>query len=141
MDKTNYATFRVVPKFAPNEMEDAEVWSNDFIVNRFKQELATTDLTSITSKTDILSDDRIFDSRKYYNQAYHYLKIGALNPVPRFFISLSDLSPKLVKELAELDKEERNYILKQAVALIFQEINNQLYHFSISSVLRVQLVE
>ena len=83
----------------------------------------------------------LISNRHYVNQAFHYLKIGILRPVPEFLISLSDLSPKLVKELAALDKKTREFVLKQAVGRIFEDINAKLYHNSISRVLNVRLVE
>jgi hypothetical protein len=122
-------------------IEEKELWSSNYLVSRLKEHLERVEFTPFSVKTDKLDDGRNFDSRKYCNQAYHYLKIGALKPVPAFFISLSDLSPRLVIELSELDKEDRNYILKQAVGRIFEDINCRLYHDSISVVLRVELLE
>ena len=123
-----------------------ELWTTDYLIFRLKEHLATVPISSI-QKTDLLDwypeghENKVIDARKYYNQAYHYLKIGCLQPVPKFLVSLSDLSPRIVRELADLDIEDKNYVVKQAVALIFQEINNELYHNSISAVLVVKLVE
>ena len=50
------------------------------------------------------------------NQAFHYLKIGVSRPIPKFWVSLSDLSPKIINELASLDKEDREFALKRAVS-------------------------
>jgi hypothetical protein len=122
-----------------------ELWTTDYLIFRIKENLATVPISS--NHTDLLdwypesNENKIIDARKYYNQAYHYLKIGCLNPVPPFLIRLSELSPRIVGELADLDIQDRNYVLKQAVALIFQEINNELYHNSISAVLVVKRVE
>jgi hypothetical protein len=125
---------------------DKELWTSNYTIYKLKVHLGTV-LVSTGRKTDLLDwypnghKNKVIDARKYYNQSYHYLKIGSLNPAPEFLISLSDLSARLVVELAEFDKVARNYILKQAVALIFQEINSELYHNSVSSVLRVKPVE
>ena len=67
------------------------------------------------------------------------LIFGALKPVPPFAIYLSDLSDKLIKELHQLDDETREYVLKQSVGRIFEDINSNLYHSSISKVLKVEL--
>jgi hypothetical protein len=83
--------------------------------------------------------NRIYDSRKYYEQAHKSLVFGALRPVPPFIVYISDLSPRIIKELYELDKESRKYVLKQAVGRIFEDINSKLYHNSISKVLEVKL--
>ena len=123
-----------------------ELWTTDYLIFRLKENLATVPVSS-NHKTDLLDwypqghENKVIDVRKYYNQAYHCLKIGCLQPAPTFLVSLAELSPRIVMELAGLEIEERNYILKQAVALIFQEINNELYHSSISAVLVVKPVE
>jgi hypothetical protein len=123
-----------------------ELWTTDYLIFRLKENLASVPISS-NHKTDLLDwypeghKNKVIDARKYYNQAYHYLKIGCLQPVPTFLVSISDLSPRIIKELADLDREDKNYVVKQAVALIFQEINSGLYHNSISAVLVVKLVE
>lgn len=78
------------------------------------------------------------ESRKYYNQAFHMLKIGAYSPSPYFTIQIGDLTEKLRKELSELDRETRNYVLKQAVGRIFEDINSSIFHKSVSKVLKVR---
>lgn len=100
------------------------------LVDRLKQHLAS-----------IESEDGNYDNRKYYNQAHCLLKIGASRPVPHFSVSVSNLSPELLKELSFLDKRDRRFVLKQAVGRIFEDINRNLYHNSISRVLEVRLVE
>ena len=83
-----------------------ELWSNGYIVDRLKQHLATVNLR----EKDVCTK-KIFDSRKYYNQAHDYLKAGAFKPVPSLIINLSDFGTdhRLLKELHDLDKESRGY--------------------------------
>lgn len=122
-----------------------ESWSENYLIHRLKEHLATVPVSD-RHKTDLLDwypkghDNKIIDWRKYFNQAFHYLKIGVFQHPPNFLISLSDLSPKLVKELAELSKNERDFVLKQAVGRIFEDINPRLYHDSVSRELKVELV-
>lgn len=122
-----------------------ELWTSNYLIYRLKEHLGTVPISS-PRNTDLLDwylkghQNKVIDFRKYYNQVYHYLKIGALKTVPKFLVSLSELSPLLVKELADFEREDRHYIVKQAVALIFQEINSELYHNSIARTLEVQLV-
>jgi hypothetical protein len=118
-------------------------WNKLYIVDRLKQYLATVEINSNDYK-DNLGDKRIFnlECRKYYNRAYHFLKIGAFKPSPHFVVNLSDLStisPRLIKEIQELDKADRAYVLRQAVGRIFEDVNSDLYHNSISRVLKVEL--
>ena len=99
------------------------VWTSNYLIDRLKSYLA---------KVDDKSD------RKYYNQAFSLLRIGAYNPVPYFIINLSDLTQDLRKELSSLDKQTRQFVLKQVVGRIFEDINSDLFHNSISRVLRVK---
>jgi hypothetical protein len=59
---------------------------------------------------------------------------------PPFKVSLSHLSPEMIYELSQLDKKDRKFVLKQAVSGIFEDINFNLYHDSISANLKVILV-
>jgi hypothetical protein len=120
-------------------------WTSNYLLYRLKEHLGTIPISD-SYKTDLLDwypaghPNKVKDFRKYYNQAYNYLKIGAIKTPPKFLVSLSELSPRLIKELKEFKPEDRNYILKQAVALIFQEINSELYHNSVAYFLEVELV-
>ena len=83
----------------------------------------------------------IYD-RWYYYKAYHYLKLGLFlrKDAPPFKVSLSHLSPEMIYELSQLDENDRKFVLKQAVGRIFEDINFDLYHDSISANLEVILV-
>src|SRR5215204_1345545 len=75
------------------------------------------------------------DDRWYYYKSYHYLKLGLFlkKDAPPFKISLSHLSPEILFELSQLDEKDRTFVLKQAVGRIFEDINFDLYHDSISA--------
>ena len=83
------------------------------------------------------------DDRWYYYKAYHYLKLGLFlkKDAPPFKISLSHLSPSILYELKQLNDKDRKFVLKQAVGRIFEDINFNLYHDSISANLEVVLVK
>lgn len=83
-------------------------------------------------------ESNIFGDRKYYNRAFDLLRIGAYKPAPYFVINLSDLSEELRRELSSLDKLTRQFVLKQTVGRIFEDINSDLFHKSISRVLQVK---
>lgn len=82
------------------------------------------------------------DDRWYYYKAYHYQKLGLFlrKDAPPFKVSLSHLSPEILYELSELDGKDRTFVLKQAVGRIFEDINFDLYHDSISANLEVVLI-
>ena len=46
----------------------------------------------------------------------------------------------MIYELSQLDEKDRKFVLKQAVSRIFEDINFNLYHDSISANLKVILV-
>ena len=59
-------------------------WSKDCLVSRLKKHLATVEIGP-DDYIDNLGDKTNWDdleSRKYYNRAHHYLKIGAFKPTP-----------------------------------------------------------
>jgi 16S rRNA G966 N2-methylase RsmD len=115
---------------------DCSAMTEACLVDCLKQNLAT-----IMEYIKVSGTEKIYDNRKYYNQVHNLLKIGAFKPVPHFPVSVSDLWPPLLKELRVLDKRDRNFVLKQAVGRIFEDVNSKLYHSSISRVLEVRLVD
>ena len=116
--------------------------TSNYLIDRLKGILATTtglDTLSIIYRP-WLNDKRekIYGDLKYYNEAFDLLSIGAYKPAPYFIINLSDLHKSLRAELSGLDKETRQFVLKQAVGRIFEDINSDLFHNSISRVLKVR---
>jgi hypothetical protein len=111
--------------------DNDDPWRKSYLIDRLKQHLATFEE----------SDPDNFDPRKYYNRAHHHLKAAAFDPVPPYIVYLSDLSktPRLVKELQELDRADRAYVLRQAIGRILEDVNFDLYYNSISRVLKVEL--
>ena len=107
-------------------------WTTNSIIEILKQHLATI-VYEITN-----SDGKTVEGRKYYDQTeYLQHRIAVYKPTPIFKIYLSDLSPEIVKELHNLDIQTRQFVIKQAVGRIFEDLNPELYHNSISSVLKV----
>lgn len=98
---------------------------------------------SIDTKDPKSIERKIYDKRWYYYKVYHYLKLGLFlrKDAPSFKISLSHLSPEIIYELSQLDDNDRIFVLKQAVGRIFEDVNFGLYHDSISSNLKVMLVD
>jgi hypothetical protein len=112
---------------------DNDRWYPSYIIDRLKQHLANVRYTMTNDKLGTI------EVRKYYDQAHRMQNIGAFRPTPSFIIHLSYLTPKLIKEISELDNQTRGYVLRQAVGRIFEDLNPKLYHDSISKVLVVKL--
>ena len=100
-----------------------------YLVDLLKQRLA-----SIESQ-----EEGKYDNRRYYDQAHNLLITDAFKPVPYFIVYLSDLSPELITELYNLDGRDHAFVLKQAVGRIFEDVNFEIYHNSVSRVLKVSL--
>lgn len=81
-------------------------------------------------------------TKTYYIQAYDFQKLGLYKRenAPAFEVKLSDLPHDIIYELVQLDEQDRKFVLKQAVSSIFEDINFDLYHSSISVNLKVMLV-
>jgi hypothetical protein len=93
-------------------------------------------LASVTYNEDI-------EDRLYYYQAYDFQKLGLYKreDVPAFKIKLNHLPHDIIYELSTFDANTRRFVLKQAVSRIFEDINFDLYHNSISNRLEVSLVD
>lgn len=81
-------------------------------------------------------------TKTYYLQAYDFQKLGLYKreSAPAFEVKLSHLPHDIIYELVQLDEQDRKFVLKQAVSRIFEDINFDLYHSSISVNLKVMLV-
>jgi hypothetical protein len=91
--------------------------------------------------TEIIKNDQgqTLTVKKYSQQAYDLLpRIPVAKPTPPFIINTSDLTPRLLQELKNSVKEERRYVVMQAVGRIFENINSRLYHLSIARKLKVE---
>jgi len=98
---------------------------------------------SIDTKNPESINNKIYDDRWYYYKAYHYQKLGLFlrKEVPPFKIRLSHLSQDIIYELNQFDLKNRRFVLKQAISRIFEDINFDLYHDSVSANLGVELVD
>ena len=95
----------------------------------------------LDSFTEIIKtrQGQIATVKKYHQQAYDLLpRISVANPTPTFIIHTSDLTARLLQELKDSVKEERRYVVMEAVGRIFESINSRLYHLSIARKLKVE---
>ena len=93
-------------------------------------------------KSNDLEEDNI-DEREYYYQAYQFqkLRLYKREDIPAFKINLGHLPDDIIYELSTFDVNTKRFVLKQAVSRIFEDINFDLYHDSISSNVEVILVK
>jgi hypothetical protein len=86
---------------------------------------------------------KIYDDRLYYYKAHHYLKLGLFlkKDAPIFKVNIDHMPSEIIYELSQLDSEDRRIFLKQAVSRIFEDVNFDVYHDSISANMKVILVK
>jgi hypothetical protein len=81
--------------------------------------------------------------RDYEKQANELMyRIPIYRPTPFFEIKISDLNEQVKKELDDRwgYKKEIDYILKEAVGRIFENIDKRYFLLSVKRLLRVRLV-
>jgi hypothetical protein len=132
-----------IVKFNVNEyLKEIDEYKKDRPLNQYYYDYDKEQDFSIDTKDPKSIEKKIYDKRWYYYKAYHYLKLGLFlrKDVPPFKVSLSHLSQEIIFELYQLDEKDRKFVLKQAVGRLFEDINFDLYHDSISANLEVVLV-
>jgi hypothetical protein len=102
--------------------EEREYFTNSFTIDQIFSEISRlVEIVTIGGKE--------IKVRKYYNRALQIVKFVNLTKQDQeFVINISDLSPRIIAELKTLSKLDADYILKQAVGGIFENINSKRYH-------------
>lgn len=102
--------------------EKREYFTNSFTIDQLFSEI------SRIVETVTIGGKKI-KVRKYYNRALQILKfVNITKQDQEFVINISDLSPRIIAELKTLSKLDADYVLKQAVGGIFENINSKRYH-------------
>jgi hypothetical protein len=78
--------------------------------------------------------------RLYEEQArYKMPRMPVFRPPPTFVVHLKHLDDKIRQELASEDKTSRDFILREAVGRIFEQVNERYYLLSAKRFLKVRL--
>lgn len=77
--------------------------------------------------------------RKYEEQARKNMYWMVMPPHVAFVINLKDLDGKVKRELAKRHKELRDFIIKQAVEKIFEQVDERYFLLSAKQYLKVEL--
>jgi hypothetical protein len=126
--------------------EEQELWTTA----RFKDEffLCLTKVIDPNRSNSIINDRCVFlADLKYYQQARKLRPwISISKPaelIPPFIINISDLTPRIRKELKEFvefnNAKELNFLLKEIATKFFENIDYEYAHDSILSHLIVRL--
>jgi hypothetical protein len=141
----NLVSIRLNTPFSKNQIKEFEItdatsaeelqryyWIEEFLIDKLFLQLAGT-------KIILKHEDKTIRVYKYYNQAFRLRKqIPIAKPTPQFVVNISDLELRTIAELKTLDKDGAQYILKQAVGRIFENIDSKQYHLSIARKLKVR---
>ena len=116
------------------DLSDDE-WTIEYTIDKLYLCLAGIRRIVTDCKKDDDDDNRSIHFRKYYHQARMLMKwIPIAKPPPEFVIDISDLPPRLAKELQEkiTDNRTRRYVATQAAGRIFENLDFEYYHLSIA---------
>jgi hypothetical protein len=70
--------------------------------------------------------------RLYEEQAkYKMYRIPVFRPPPVFVVSLKHLDDKLKKELANLDRESKDYVMREAIGRICEQVDKRFFLLSV----------
>src|SRR5215203_3965971 len=109
--------------------KDTDVWSPAKIIDELQLCLITT-----------FEKDNF--NRKYLKKAeYLIYRIPLFRPIPPFEINISDLTPKLEKELASIDKNTLDYVMKESIGRLFEEINQEYFYLNVRKLLKWRFVK
>ena len=94
-------------------------------------------LTKEARKEDPRNLGRGVLRRVYEEQArYKMYRIPVFCPPPDFVVSLKHLDDGLKKELANLDRETKDFVMKESIGRVFEQIDSRYYLLSVKSLLR-----
>ncbi len=113
------------------DTSDIEYWTIAHLTDELFLQLAKT-------KEIIIYNGKKISLYKYYNQALRMWKwIPISKPKAIFVVYVSDLTPRIYCELKILDKHTAQYVLKESVKRIFENIDFKFYHEHIENNLEV----
>jgi hypothetical protein len=78
--------------------------------------------------------------RLYEEQArYKMYRVPVFRPPPVFAVYLKHLDDRLKKELANLDKESKDFVMRDAIGRICEQVNKQFFLLSVKPLLKWRL--
>ena len=112
---------------------DIEYWTIAHLTDELFLQLAKT-------KEIINYNGKKITIYKYYHQALRMWKwIPISKPKAKFIVNISDLTPRIYYELKSIENHTVQYVLKEAVKRIFENIDFKFYHEHIEDNLEVIL--
>lgn len=107
--------------------EPKEVWTKEYLVDRLFFEMV-----EVRDGAEGWDDyQHKGQKKKYENRGTDAIKMAAGRPPPIFVINISDLTLRLRLELAGLDMDSLNYVVRQAIERICENVNSKLYQLTL----------
>lgn len=124
-----------IKRLKPN-IDDSPAWSlaaivDELFISIMDVKVAFCMLTGLTTevrKQDLRNLGRGVLRRLYEEQArYKIYRIPIFRPSPVFVIHLKHLDDRLKHELLSLDKENRDFVVREAIGRMFEHIDKRFY--------------
>jgi hypothetical protein len=110
-----------------DENGQKERWTVEYLVDRLFFELM-----EIKDEAEGWDDYQQKEQKKKYEErARDAIKMAAGQPPPIFVINISDLTLRLRLELASLYMDSLDYIVRQAIERICENVNSKQYHLTL----------
>jgi hypothetical protein len=78
--------------------------------------------------------------RSYEEQVrYKMYRIPVFRPSPFFVVYLKHLDERLKKELANLDRQTKDFVMKEAIGRIFEQVDRRFFLLSVKPLLQWRL--
>jgi hypothetical protein len=104
-----------------------ECWTTEYVVDRLFFEML-----EIKDEAEGWDDyPHNGQKKKYYDRGADAIKMAAGRPSPIFVINISDLTWRLKLELAGLSRDTLDYVVRQSVERICENVNSKLYHLTL----------
>ena len=115
------------------DTSDIEYWTIAHLTDELFLQIAKT-------KEIIIYNGKKVSIYKYYNQAFRMWKwIPISRPKAKFIINILDLTPRIYSEIRNLNEFTAQYVLKDSVKRIFENIDFKFFHEHIEDNLNVVL--
>ena len=137
-------TFRNGPQIL-RRVADSQPWSTQYLIDEITISLLDTKavfcmldgLTRDVRMQDIKNLGRGVIRRLYEAQArYKMYRMSIFQPPPTFVVYLKHLDDRVKQELKSLDRETKDFVMREAIGRIFEQVDSRYFLLSVKPLLR-----
>jgi hypothetical protein len=97
-------------------------------------------LTKEVRRQDPKNQGRGIIRRLYEVQArYKGYRVPIFRPPPAFVVYLKHLDDRLKLELSSLDRETKDFVMREAIGRVFEQVDKRFFLLSVKRILRWRL--